>query len=45
MAEENISQKFRPKNIDITKNYLIEEINRNGLMSKKHKGLYNSKLY
>ena len=39
MAEENISQKFRLKNIDITKNCLIEEINRNELMSKKHKAL------
>ena len=37
MAEENISQEFRLKNIDETKNYLIEEINRNELMSKKHK--------
>ena len=37
MAEENISQEFRLKNIDETRNYLIEEINRNGLMSKKHK--------
>ena len=37
IAEENIIQKFRLKNIDETKNYLIEEINRNELMSKKHK--------
>ena len=37
MAEENISQEFRLKNIDETRNYLIEEINRNELMSKKHK--------
>ena len=37
MAEENISQKFRLKNMDETRNYLIEEINRNELMSKKHK--------
>ena len=27
MAEENISQEFRLKNIDETRNYLIEEIN------------------
>ena len=39
MAEENISQEFRLKNIDETKNYLIEEINRNELMSKKHKNV------
>ena len=36
MAEENITQQFRLKNIDDTRNYLIEEINRNELMSKKH---------
>ena len=29
MAEENIIQEFRLKNIDETRNYLIEEINRN----------------
>ena len=37
MAEENISQEFSLKKIDETKSYLIEEINRNELMSKKHK--------
>ena len=37
MVEENISQEFRLKNIDRTRNYLIEEINRNELISKKHK--------
>ena len=37
MIEENISQEFRLKNIYQTKNYLIEEINRNDLMSKKLK--------
>ena len=37
MAVENISQEFRLKNIDQTRNYLIKEINRNKLMSKKHK--------
>ena len=36
MAEENISQEFRLKNIDETRNYLIEEIYRNELMSKKN---------
>ena len=40
MAEENISLEFRLKNIDETKNYLIEEINRNELMSKKRKKVY-----
>ena len=37
MAEENIGQEFRLKNIDETRNYLIEKINQNELMSKKHK--------
>ena len=37
MAQENITQEFILKNIDETRNYLIEEINRNELMSKKHK--------
>ena len=37
MAEENISQEFRLKNIDETKNSLTEETNQNELMSKKHK--------
>ena len=36
MVEENITQKFRLKNIDQTRNYLIEQINRNELISKKH---------
>ena len=37
MAEENISQEFRLKTIDETRNYLIEETIRNDLMSKKPK--------
>ena len=37
MAEENISQEFRLKNIDETRNYLIEEINRHEFISEKHK--------
>ena len=37
MTEENISQKFRLKHIDETRNYFIEEINQNELMSKRHK--------
>ena len=37
MAEENISQECRLKNIDETRNYLIKEINQNELFSKKHK--------
>ena len=37
MAEENLSQEFRPKNTNKTRNYLIEEINLNELINKKHK--------
>ena len=40
MVEENISQEIRLKNIDETRNYLIEEINWNELMSKKHKKIF-----
>ena len=37
VVEENKSQECRLKDIDETWNYLSEEINRNELMSKKHK--------
>ena len=37
MAEESISQEFRLENMDETRNYLIENISRNELMSKKRK--------
>ena len=40
MPKENICQEFRLKNIDDTRNYLIEEINQNELMSNKHKKVY-----
>ena len=39
MCEQNISQEFRLKNIDETRNYFLEEIMQNGLMSKKHKNV------
>ena len=35
--EENMNQKSRLKKINEIRIYLIEEINRNDLMSKKHK--------
>ena len=41
MNEGNISQKFRLKNLDEIRNYLIEEINKNELISKKHKKFFN----
>ena len=37
MPEENMNQEFRLKKIDEIRNYLIEEIIRNKLISKKHK--------
>ena len=40
MAEENISQEFRLKNIDETKNYFHEGIEQNELMSRKQKKVY-----
>ena len=36
MQEENRNQEFRLKIIDEIRNYLIEEINQNELISKKH---------
>ena len=40
MSEENISQEKRLKNIYETRNYLIEGINQNQLMSKNQKKVY-----
>ena len=37
MVEENISQEFRLKTIDETRNYFLEEIKQNELMSRNHK--------
>ena len=34
MTEYNVSQEFRLKNEDEKRNYLVEEINQNELMSK-----------
>ena len=45
MAEENISQEFRLKNINETRNYLTEEINRNEMMIKKHKKICTTLSY
>ena len=45
MSEEIISQEFRLKNIDKTRNYLIEEINRNELISKTHKTVCTTQNY
>ena len=40
MVEETLTQKFRLKYTDKTRNYFIEEINHNELMSKKHKMVF-----
>ena len=37
MTEKNISQEVKFKNIDETRDYLIEEMKQNELISKKHK--------
>ena len=37
MVEENISQEIRLKNLPKTRNYFLEEIEQNELMSRKHK--------
>ena len=39
MAEESITHKVRFKNMNETRNCLTEEINRNKLISKKHKNV------
>ena len=45
MSEKNISQEFRRKNIDETRNYFIEEIYRNELMSKNDKKIVTTLNY
>ena len=40
MPVESINQEFRLKKTDEIKNYLIEEINQNALMSKTHKKVW-----
>ena len=50
MTEENISQKFRLKEIDQTRNYVIEKINQSKLTSKRYKKVceilnYTEQLY
>ena len=45
MVEENISQEFRWKNIDETRNYFLEEIKQNELMSKRHKNVCTTLSY
>ena len=37
VVEENISQEFRLKNIGETRNYQVEELDKNELMTKKYR--------
>ena len=45
MAEENISQEFWLRNIDETRNYLTEGINRNEMINKKHNKVCTTLIY
>ena len=45
MAEENISQEFRLKNIGETNKFFLEEIKKNKIMIKKHKKVSSSLNY
>ena len=45
LVEENISQEFRLKTKDETRNYFVEEIKQNKLMSKKYKNVYMALSY
>ena len=40
MAEENVSQEFRWRKLDKTRNFFIEEIQQNHLISKKQKKVF-----
>ena len=42
MAKENISQEFRLENIDETRNYFLEEIEQNELMSRKYEKVFTT---
>ena len=45
VTEKNISQEFRLENIDETRNYFLEEIEQNELMSRKHKKVFTTLNY
>ena len=42
MVGENKGQEFRFKNKDETRNYFLEEIKQNELMSRKHKRVFTT---
>ena len=45
MVEEKMSQEFRLKNVEETKNYFLEEIEQNEFISKKNKKVYTTRNY
>ena len=45
MKEKIICQEFMLKNIDKTRNYFLEEIEQNELMSRKHKKVCTTQNY
>ena len=45
MVEEKTSQKFRSKNIDEARNYFLEEIKQDELMSKKQRKVFSTLNY
>ena len=44
-TKENLSQQFRLKNVEETRNYFVEEIEQNELMSNKHKRVFTTLNY
>ena len=45
VTEKNKSQEFRLENIDETRNYFLEGIEQNELMSRKHKKVFTTLNY
>ena len=45
MVEENTSQEFRLKKIVETRNYFLEDIEQNEMMSRKHRMVYTTLNY
>ena len=45
MCKENVSQKFRLRNMDRTRNYFLEEIEQNEFMRTKHKEVCAASYY
>ena len=44
-TKQNLSQQFRLKNVEETRNYFVEEIGQNELMSNKHKRVFTTVNY